>query len=163
LTNYNEDEIREFFSEVCDEVRIQNVQNIGGFCPEISVLGVDNSDLYFHYEIPCRIVFKSIVLTCEGYLTACSVDFQNYLVYADLNADNISSAWNNEIISTLRKQHLEKNVAGLLCANCADFSKDPPRPLISRYATNFDFGKILSSSELDSRIEKWKEGCDFYE
>ena len=156
LTNYNEDEIREFFSSKCDEVRIQNVQNIGGFLPEIDLLGVDSSDLYFHYELPCRLIFKSIIVTSEGYLTACSVDYQNYLVYAELNNDDIPTAWYNKTISGLRNQHLEKNAPGLLCNNCVNFSKESPNPLINKYSTEFDMSKVLSPCQVNARIEKWR-------
>jgi pyruvate-formate lyase-activating enzyme len=152
LTNYDENEIREFFSDKCDEVRIQNVQNIGGFLPEIDLLGVDSSDLYFHYELPCRLIFKSIIVTCEGYLTACSVDYQNYLVYADLNDNDIPTAWQNNTISELRKQHLEGKVTGLLCDNCVNFSKENPNPLMHKYSTEFDMSKVLSSCEAKERI-----------
>jgi hypothetical protein len=156
LTDYDENQIREFFFDKCDEVRIQNVQNIGGFFPEIDLLGVDSSDLYFHYELPCRIIFKSIVVTCEGYLTACSVDYQNYLVYADLNNDDIPTAWKNNTISRLRDQHLEGKATGLLCDNCVNFSKENPNPLMHKYSTEFDMSKIFSSCEVNERIEKWR-------
>jgi hypothetical protein len=154
LTNYQENEIRSFFSDKCDEVRIQNVQNIGGFLPEIDLLDIDSSDIFFHYEIPCRLIFKSLTVTCEGYLTACSVDFQNYLVYADLNIDDINTAWNNDTISGLRKRHLSKNVTGLLCDNCANFAKNNPMPLSPAYATFFDMNNIISSVDVKSKIEE---------
>jgi hypothetical protein len=157
LTDYSEDKIRLFFAGKCDEVGIQNVQNIGGFLPEIDLFDVESSDLFFHYEIPCRLLFKSLTVTCEGYLTACSVDFQNYLVYADLNADNISTAWHNDTITGLRRRHLSNNVTGLLCDNCANFSKNNPVPLSLPYATYFNMNDIFSSGDAKSRIEKWSE------
>jgi MoaA/NifB/PqqE/SkfB family radical SAM enzyme len=144
ITDYDEDKIRLFFSDMCDEVRIQNVQNIGGFFPEISEFGVACSDLYFHYELPCRLLFKSITVTCEGYLTACSVDYQNYLVYADLNTDDMSDAWRNQIIVELRERHLQKNVKGLICDNCVHCVQDTPQPLLMKFAVPFNMRDICS-------------------
>jgi hypothetical protein len=163
LTNYDEREIKAFFLGKCDEVKIQNVQNIGGFCPEIDFLGVSESDLYFHYEIPCRIPFKSIILTCEGYLTACSVDFQNYLVYADLNFCDMAEAWNNKIMTDLRKRHLSKDVKGLICDNCANNSKLMPCPLIPSHATGFEMEDIFDNNEMESRIREWEKKSESFE
>ena len=36
------------------------------------------------------------MLPCEGYLTACCVDYQNYLTIADLNLVSIGDAWKSK-------------------------------------------------------------------
>lgn len=33
----------------------------------------------------CPLTFNKLHITCEGYITACCADFQNYLAVADLN------------------------------------------------------------------------------
>ena len=156
-TDYDDDAIKKVFTGKCDEIKIQNVQNIGGFCPDMDSLTVEYSDTFFHYEIPCRIPFKSIVVTYEGYLTACSVDYQNYLVYADLNTCDMADAWNNNIIANLRKRHLTRDVTGLLCDNCANLSESTPSALIPAYATEFNISNISNSEETNSRIERWRK------
>jgi hypothetical protein len=42
---------------------------------------------YGHGNIkyPCPYPFNSVVVTAEGLLTACCMDFENMLAYADLN------------------------------------------------------------------------------
>ena len=70
---------------------------------------------------PCSFLWDRIILTCEGYLTACAVDYELDLVYFDYNNSNKSSLlniWNNEIIKKLRKKHLAKNLDNLICKNC---------------------------------------------
>jgi pyruvate-formate lyase-activating enzyme len=157
FTSYDENEIREYFKDKCDEIRIQNVQNIGGFLPEIGLMNVDSSDLYFHYEIPCRLIFKSITVTCEGYLTACSVDFQNYLVYADLNICNMQESWNNRAIALLRQRHLANDVSGLLCDNCANCAENEPIPLDRNYASPYRQIDVISSVAAENRIKEWRK------
>ena len=156
FTSYPENEIRKFFADKCDEVRIMNVQNIGGFLPEIDTLSVDNSDIFWHYEIPCRLLFKSVIVTCEGYLTACSVDFQNYLVYADLNTEDMNISWNNDVMKNLRKRHLSGDVKNLICDNCANNSIAQPLPLMHEYATEFNVARIVYPCETHERIDDWR-------
>lgn len=52
--------------------------------------------------------------TCEGYLTLCCVDYQNYLAVADLNTESLNEAWNNAYARELRrKNHALKTGFGI--------------------------------------------------
>ena len=63
---------------------------------------------------PCSMLWNRVHLTQEGYLTLCCVDYENDLVYADLNKVSLKHAWNNGIISEMRKRHVEQKLEGTL-------------------------------------------------
>lgn len=82
-------------------------------------------------------MFNSINITCEGYITACCMDFQNYLAYADINKMTIKEAWNSECITELRRKHLCNNVKDTICDNCINGIFKNVSPLDYKLATNF--------------------------
>jgi len=92
---------------------------------------------------PCSFLWDRIILTCEGYITACAVDYELDLVYADFrNSElDISEIWNNNIIKELRKKHLNKDLNNLVCKNCL-------------YGTNDAYKKIMNVSYEKKRNEK---------
>ena len=94
---------------------------------------------------PCSFLWDRIILTCEGYITACAVDYELDLVYANYkdSKSSISEIWNNEIIKLLRKKHLEKKLDNLVCKNCL-------------LGTNEKYDKILNIA-YKSKINTHKE------
>lgn len=124
-TDYSVAIIKDNFKKYCDEIVIVNVRNQSGMMPEINhLLSCKNKDNKIQAErmVPCHYVFDTINITCEGYLTACCTDFENYLAYADLNKVSLKEAWNNEIITLLREKHLENKLNNTLCYNCINCS-----------------------------------------
>lgn len=69
---------------------------------------------------PCDMLWNRIHLTCEGHLTACCVDYELDLVYADFknSKEELINIWNNNLMQKLRKKHLDKDLDGSLCNNC---------------------------------------------
>lgn len=69
---------------------------------------------------PCDMLWNRIHLTCEGYLTACCVDYELDLVYSDFknSKEQLTDIWNNNLMQKLRKKHLEKDLDDSLCKNC---------------------------------------------
>lgn len=68
---------------------------------------------------PCSLLWNTIIITYEGYLTICCIDFENRLVYGDLNKQSLKSCWNNEEIKKFRKTHKFKQFEKLpMCYNC---------------------------------------------
>lgn len=135
--NINEKENLEvILNEYIDEVFFLNVRNQGGMMYEINEkLIIDKDILLTQGRIPCSMVFNSLTITHEGYLTSCCVDFQNYLVVADLNKMSLSDAWECNIFQRLRQMHLQKQVEGTICYNCIYNKKDSVNPLLPQYAT----------------------------
>lgn len=128
LTKYNKDmdAICDAFRNECDELAIVDLENPAGMISNIEeLLENQTKTLNMHRrELPCSMVFNRIHVTAEGLLTACCADFDNNLVYADLNEQDLATAWNNETITYLRNKHLSGNVHGTLCYNCVNDEKN---------------------------------------
>ena len=82
-----------------------------------------NIDIDNTFSLPCNYPFNSIVVTVEGYLTCCCMDFENFLAVADLNVVPLKEAWNNKYIKLLRKKHLMNDVESTICDNCIKCNK----------------------------------------
>ena len=128
------EKIKEFFKGMSDEVIVNMARNQGGLIKEIDYLvDVDNN-----IKPPCFYVFKSVNITCEGYMTACCMDFQNYLAYADIKKMSIKEAWNSNIITNLRKMHMQNNFEKTICSNCINGTINEVDPICADLATKFD-------------------------
>lgn len=115
VNNFSDERIREFFQQYCDNFSIQHVRNQGGLIANIDELKLDTEN---SLKLPCYYPFNSIIVTCEGYITACCMDFQNYLTYGDLNKENMQDIWNNSIIKSFREKQLNGNIGNTICENC---------------------------------------------
>ena len=139
MNNYKDDEIKHFFEEYCDGVLIQEVRNQGGLISNIEKLKPNNHEKT--YTLPCFYPFNTVIVTCEGYVTACCMDFQNYLVYGNLNEKKLQDIWNNDVIQELRKKHLNGKIEDTICKNCIDNKFEPCKPLMERYSCGVEFDK----------------------
>jgi organic radical activating enzyme len=125
---------------------------------EKSILGTLKFDQYTDI---CPDPFNRVVVSSEGYLTACVVDYQNALIIADLNSENIKDAWVGKKYRNFRKRHLEKNLAGLICHNCMNNCHDPYKPLDVEYFKPFLKIKDMShipktdTSHVNLRNKRW--------
>ena len=127
----NTKKIKDLFDKVCDEFVIMQAINQGGLMPNIkeTLSNNVNTEIDNTIKLPCNYPFNSVIVTVEGYLTACCMDFENFLAYADLNKQSLKDSWNNNIIKQLRKMHLENNVDGTICENCIKNNLNIPNPL----------------------------------
>jgi len=71
------------------------------FFPATGAVGPTNGS---HAPLPCAMVFNRAHVTWEGYLTACCVDYENYLVVADLNATPLAEAWSAPAFQELTRR-----------------------------------------------------------
>ncbi len=120
-------EIDKLFKNKCDEYVVMSAINQGGLIP--SICEISHEKGINSFKLPCSYPFKSVVVTCEGYLTGCCMDFENLLAYADLSKEKLEDAWNNRIIRELRKRQLEGNVNGTICSNCIYNSLEIPNEI----------------------------------
>lgn len=139
MNNYKDDEIKHFFEEYCDGVLIQEVRNQGGLISNIEKLKINNHENI--YNLPCFYPFNTVIVTCEGYITACCMDFQNYLVYGNLNEKKLQDIWNNDVIQELRRKHLNGKIEDTICKNCIDNKFEQCKPLMECYSCNVEFDK----------------------
>lgn len=139
MNNYKDDEIKHFFEEYCDGVLIQEVRNQRGLISNIEKLKINNHENI--YNLPCFYPFNTVIVTCEGYITACCMDFQNYLVYGNLNEKKLQDIWNNDVIQELRRKHLNGKIEDTICKNCIDNKFEQCKPLMECYSCNVEFDK----------------------
>lgn len=159
-TDYEVEEIKRYFSNYCDEVSVVNVRNQSGMMPlETKFLKCINekNKVQASRIIPCHYLFNVINVSYEGYLTACCTDFQNYLAYADLNKVSLKEGWNNQIVTKLRKEHLEFKVSNNLCYNCIYSSMNIPKPLDDSLATKIENENFLLLNIFNERIKRREE------
>ncbi len=102
----------------------------------------------------CSLPFNRLHVTCEGYLTLCCVDYQNYLAVGDLNKETLAEAWKNLFFVEMRRRHLEKDLRGTLCGNCLENRGDDIQPVRPDLATAMDFPRLYrkSKTEIQQRI-----------
>ncbi|NFV78564.1 radical SAM/SPASM domain-containing protein [Magnetospirillum aberrantis] len=120
--------IRDWLSPLVDEVQFNPCAPFNW--PEQALSG--------QAEI-CHLPFNRLHVTCEGYLTLCCVDYQNYLAVADLNQMSLTEAWHSEAYAKARRMHLEDKMAGTLCGRCWRNAPDPVEPLIPALADVIDY------------------------
>lgn len=161
VTRYIEDSVDQFADycrQYCDDLVTNSVIEMGGYIgEELKYLQTQkNMDFNHGMTIPCYLLWNSIFITFEGYATACCADFQNYLVYADLNQTSLKDAWNNEVITNLRKSHLEGKIDGLPCVTCAYGKKTEWHPLIEKYASVCS-PDILAGHDIEKRIAEYEK------
>ncbi len=89
------------------------------------------------YTGRCPDLFFRCTVTPQGYLSACVVDYQNYLIVADLNKVPVRDAWHSEQYVALRKRHISGKLKGLICYNCINNCETECAPLNPDYATPF--------------------------
>jgi MoaA/NifB/PqqE/SkfB family radical SAM enzyme len=144
VTEKNIEPFKKKFLKLVDEIQFSAVHAQSGYmikAHEIlkvskeeglnSISSENNSDI-------CMIPFNRLHVTCEGFLTACCVDYQNYLTVADLNLVSIRDAWFSKPFRNLRKMHIEKKLDNTLCDNCWNRKCENVKPIISKFATKLN-------------------------
>lgn len=164
VTKYIEDTVEQFADfcrQYCDDLVTNAVIEMGGYIgEELKFLQTEkNMDFNSGMTIPCYLLWNSLFITYEGYATACCADFQNYLVYADLNRTTLKEAWNNEVITNLRQSHLENKIDGLPCVTCAYGKRTQWRPLLKEYASICETD-IFSGYDIEKRIAEYEKILD---
>lgn len=153
LTKYTRAD-REYISDVfknyCDEIIFLDCNNRFGVMPEVNKYLIEPNKVD-KYE-SCPLPFNKLHISCEGYLTACCADFQNYLVVSDLNKESLEQAWNNEVFQELRKKHVEDNLKGTLCYNCMKNVDSSIKPLIEELSTRIVEKNFDKTEEIKDKI-----------
>jgi MoaA/NifB/PqqE/SkfB family radical SAM enzyme len=77
-----------------------------------------NSDIKDEWQ-PCKMLWDRMVITKEGHITACCVDYENDLVYADLSKVSLEEAWKSTTIAMWRAKHKSGRIEDMnLCKTC---------------------------------------------
>jgi molybdenum cofactor biosynthesis enzyme MoaA len=125
VTKFTEEEIEEYKRVVVpfvDDTKILGVHGqMGQSLEELKLL--ESSKLTAPFDKidkakPCPMLWNRIHLTQDGMLSLCCVDYDNKLIYANLNEESLKEAWNNKIINEMRRKHIVQDLKGTLCYNC---------------------------------------------
>lgn len=107
-----------------------------------NILGTLRSNQISDKKI-CPDPFNRLVISSEGYLTACVVDYQNALIIADLHNTTIEEAWNSEKFVQLRQKHLDGKQENTLCYNCLYNKNETFEPLTEEFFRPFESQKDM--------------------
>lgn len=69
--------------------------------------------------LPCWCVFTEGHVCADGMLSACGFDATSQYTVADLNKVSFMDGWHSATFRELRKAHLQKDVKGTVCEDCA--------------------------------------------
>ena len=119
-------DLKKTISPWIDEFNFGNANDQNG-----QMLGLEATPI----TIPCTLPFHRVHISAEGYLRACCSDYQNYLALVDLKDISLKEAWHSMLFQNLRKRHLDNNLDGTLCHNCAHGANTPIAPLDKKLAT----------------------------
>lgn len=145
-TKHSKDEwpiLQDLLKNFVDEMDLRGCSNQGGNMIENNMTeDIDKRNLlgslkHNQFIGRCPDIFSRCTVTPQGYLTACVVDYQNYLVVADLNKNSVKDAWNNDLYVALRKRHMAGDIKGLMCYNCLNNCDSVVLPLTLQYAIPF--------------------------
>jgi len=155
LTRYTKNEkelINDKFSKYVDEIVFLNCKNQCGVMYEVNNRLTIDDELENINKSICPLPFNKIHVTCEGYLTACCADFQNYLAIADLNTISLEFAWSNKEFQILRRMHLENKLEGTLCYNCFKNENVDIKPIKQELSTRYNSISFDKTEEIINRI-----------
>jgi MoaA/NifB/PqqE/SkfB family radical SAM enzyme len=142
VNKYNISEIGRFkdeFLALVDEIVFMRVRNIGGYMPEIEDMINDEVLRIPESHQKCVFPFNGVMVTWEGYLTACCLDWQNYLAVSDLNKTSLYEAWNGENMKKLRQRFIDNNFEGTICQLCKGRKYSKPEPLVKELFSEYEF------------------------
>lgn len=149
-TAHETEQFRKLVEPLVDEVMFHQVHNQSGQMNETQEIlaGAPLDSTGFKSDNICMMPFNRLHVTCEGFLTLCCVDYQNYLTVADLKTCSLNDAWQSNIFKEMRRRHLDGDLHGTLCGNCWQGYKDNVDPLLSSTATVINFPEFYQRSAM---------------
>ena len=135
------------FGNFIDETDFILVKNQGsqvkveGLYPKEIISQIKNLTLPKEKWQPCHMLWNRFIITSEGYLTICCIDFENKLIYGDVNKESLGASWNNKKMKRFREIHTRGQFAKLpLCFNC-DVIKRNNEIDINEILQNYEYKK----------------------
>ena len=109
----NKSETKRFVQKwqgVVDAVNVSYLHNWGGALNDVKY---SNRTRKFH---PCPFLWTSIVVSVDGQVPICCLDYDNSAVLGSLNERSINEIWSGHKMKETRKSHLDHTF--LICNNC---------------------------------------------
>jgi pyruvate-formate lyase-activating enzyme len=125
-------DFKKIVGEYVDDIEISLVMNQGeqvqGF-DALSPVSKRLTDLLAKHKkrIICPNPWKRIVISWDGYLTGCCIDFELNMVYGKYVPGNLKELWCNDKINDIRHKIKKFDLGNLvLCSNCDMINYDVP-------------------------------------
>ena len=68
---------------------------------------------------PCRLLWTEMVVSWDGKVPLCCVDYNDTIVFGDLTEESIKDIWSGKKLEKYRKIHVNKNFNKIpICRNC---------------------------------------------
>ena len=68
---------------------------------------------------PCGLLWNRFIVTYDGKLTICCIDFEAKMIYGQINKNSLKTCWNNALMRKFRKIHKDNNFKLLpMCLQC---------------------------------------------
>lgn len=125
--NFKElEEFNRVVSQYCDEVVFyypcayagQKIEMAKELRCDMSGLGIHSFEI--KHTVPCAVLWNSINITCEGYLSLCCSEADNRMVIEDINNKKVKDAWLGEKMVAIRQKHLSGEIADMPCTSCIE-------------------------------------------
>ncbi len=131
IMNKNEQYIEQFKEKIepyVDEIQFSIVHNLGnqfkGHTQFVSKMFDYIVDINKTLK-PCPNPWKRIVISWDGFLTVCCIDFDLKLVYGKYEKGRLKEIWNNDKIKEFRNKMRDLNLSDVpLCRQCSDIALD---------------------------------------
>ena len=109
LTEDRTEKFFDIFSDIADEIYIENLVNLW---PEVeSNLGLESGQRFDGKDLNkvkvCPQIFKSMQINSDGRVIPCCIDFKTANLIGDLNKESVKNIWNGQELHTLRMKHLD--------------------------------------------------------
>lgn len=177
--NYEElEEFNTYAKEYCDEIVFYYPCGYAGQNNKLAhelrcdLSGLDINAFEIKHTCPCSVLWNSINVTCEGFLSLCCSESDNRLIVEDLNELCVKDAWLGRRMQEIRRLHLEGNVRNMPCFSCIteqecgdtavdedlfalSIQKRKENTRIKKNVTNIDYGQ--TKNFFDKRAGKYQE------
>ncbi len=123
--NYNElEEFNVLANKYCDEVVFyypcayagQKIEKAKELYCDMSALPIKSFEI--KHTVPCAVLWNSINVTCEGYLSLCCSESDNRLAVEDVNNMSVKEAWLGTKMTAIRNGHLQGKIENMPCFSC---------------------------------------------
>lgn len=126
-TKDNDSELEDFAAYAepfCDEIVFyypcgyagQNNELAKELRCDLSGLNIKTFDI--KHSCPCPVLWNSINVTCEGFLSLCCSESDNRLIVEDLNKMGVREAWLGKKMQDIRARHNAGDIRNMPCFSC---------------------------------------------
>jgi uncharacterized Fe-S cluster-containing radical SAM superfamily enzyme len=120
------DDFKQLVGPYVDEVEISFISNQGNqYCGYENLVSPKILPVLGKYEEHhlCPNPWKRIVISWDGWLTACCIDFELKLVYAKYEKGKLAEAWTNDRITEIRRKMTENDFNTIAICEYCDMMK----------------------------------------